>query len=91
MSQVQGLNTRLDAMIAAESKAPERDPRLVRVGYHLMLDGGRLRLINDTDRSLEPNKYLSIIYEKDYQRRTWRIYMLDNQNKERQVAEYVGK
>lgn len=87
----EGLQKKLDAEIAPEEAVPPGERTPIRRRWGLIVDKGSLRRINDTDRSLAPNHYLTIVYEKDYQQRSWRIVALDNQNMRREAFSIGGR
>jgi len=86
-----GLREKLDSEIASEEIVPPGEPTPIRRNWGLMVENGSLRLINDEDRSLAPNNYLTIVYEKDYQNRRWSIFAMDNQNFRREVFRVGGR
>jgi hypothetical protein len=58
------------------------------VSINLMYDNGKLRPISDTDRSLEPNHYMTLAFEKNFRSRNWSITAFDNQNVNRKYFVY---
>ncbi len=86
MNQLNNIDiARLDKMVS-KNQGDDRQP--VRASIALILDQGKLRPVSNDDRSLEPNHYMTLLFEKDFVHRTWSIVALDNQNFYRKSFSY---
>ncbi len=76
----------LKKMIDSKEAFTHDDRKPIKITYALIFEDGHLRLVNDTDRSLAPNHYVELRYEKDMVHQTWRVMAFDNQNFKRKVV-----
>ncbi len=78
---------KLDKLIS-ESEKPNNGEQPSKQLTALMYDHGTLRPISENDRNLEPNHYMTLIFEKDFRHHTIKIIALDNQNSYRKSFIY---
>jgi hypothetical protein len=85
VQQADSLNAQLASVVTRTRDEAARGLTGKIVG--LIFDRGHLRPINDTDATLEPNHYMTIIYTKDFSNQKWSISALDNRNEKTKIGE----
>ncbi|HME33570.1 MAG TPA: hypothetical protein VKG65_12505 [Terriglobales bacterium] len=71
IEQASSIHNELYPVIVRHGQNDPNFARMVASTRSLMFERGKFRPVNDTDRTLEPNAYMLLVYEVNFRTRQW--------------------